>query len=541
MNEQKKRTFIDFLVQLIFIILFVILMIWLFPTKDWMKENYFNKDGNSYIEEREVIIEDQTFVDNINNMLEGAKSYFGYDVNLPGEDETVSVTLGELVEKHVIVMPRDKNGNKCDESSKATITKTLNGYAIKVELTCGSTSDYIIRNVGCNPFCENNCNTQKCTLEYEYSKKINGYWTNWSNWSSWSTTKRVAGSTTKVETKTITSKMCPSGYKLNSEQTACIKTSTSETTIDAEVNKSCPDGYELNSNQTACVKKDTKTITKDAEISYSCKDGYTLNSNNKCVNNNAGTFTRTVPASVNYTCPSGYIDAGNGCYRQTMVSASSSTRYTCPSGYSYSSGTCQRTVTRIGASGGANCSITYEKDCTNGCRVVQKETCTYTADPTKKTTYSCANGRLSGSSCIIEDYANREENYYCPAGTRNGNVCVITENTTDIINPEVGYKCSEGKLSGNKCVISSNSEDVKDVKITYSCKEGTLKDNKCVITKESPESTKYTLKQVTYYRYSTRQYIKESISYKWSTSKEDKKLLDAGYKLTGKTRKNCSK
>ena len=95
-------------------------------------------------------------------------------------------------------------------------------------------------------------------------------------------------------------------------------------------------------------------------------------------------------------------------------------------------------------------------------------------------------------------------------------------------------------MFGDKCIISSNNEDTKEVNITYSCKEGTLKDNKCVITKESPESTKYTLKQVTYYRYSNRQYVKESISYKWSTSKEDKKLTDAGYKLTGKTRKKCS-
>ena len=123
MNEQRKNTVIDFLVQLIFIILFVILLIWLFPTKDWLKQNYFN--NGSYIEEKESVITDQTFVDNINNMMEGAKSYFGYDVNLPEDDQSVEVTLGELVEKHIIVMPKDKKGNKCDESSKATITKTF--------------------------------------------------------------------------------------------------------------------------------------------------------------------------------------------------------------------------------------------------------------------------------------------------------------------------------------------------------------------------------------------------------------------------------
>ena len=39
---EKRTTFVDFLIQLIFIILFVILLVWLFPTKDWLKENYFN-------------------------------------------------------------------------------------------------------------------------------------------------------------------------------------------------------------------------------------------------------------------------------------------------------------------------------------------------------------------------------------------------------------------------------------------------------------------------------------------------------------------
>ncbi len=537
MNEQRKRSFIDFLVQLIFIILFVILLIWLFPTKDWMKENYFNGNGG-YVEEKESTIEDQTFVDNINNMLEGAKSYFGYDVNLPGEDETVEVTLGELVEKHVIIMPRDKKGNKCDESSKATITKTLNGYAIKVELTCGKTTDYIIRNVGCNPFCENNCNTQKCTLEYEYSKKINGYWTNWSNWSSWSTTKRVSSETLKVEKKTVNSKICPNGYTLNSDKSACVKVSTSEIIVDAEVTKTCPVGYEFNSDKTACIKNNVKTITKDAEVVYTCKQGYTLTKDNKCVKNGSE-GTKTVDAKATYSCKDGYVDNGTSCVKTTSVAAEKHTNYTCNSGYSYiGSGTCQRTITKIGTTtGDASCSITFERV---GGKVVQKETCTYKKSATKNVYYTCKAGTLSGTDCIFTETQNRDVKYSCAEGTLNGDKCVIKVNP-EVIASEKSYKCSEGTLKDNKCIITTENEEKTDVNITYSCKEGILKDNKCVITKESPESTKYTLKEVTYYRYSTRKYVKESISYKWSASKTDKKLLDAGYKLTGKTRKNCSK
>ena len=41
------------------------------------------------------------------------------------------------------------------------------------------------------------------------------------------------------------------------------------------------------------------------------------------------------------------------------------------------------------------------------------------------------------------------------------------------------------------------------------------------------------------YRYSTRKYVDKTTSSKWSTSKNDEKLIASGYKLTGKTKKNC--
>ena len=44
------------------------------------------------------------------------------------------------------------------------------------------------------------------------------------------------------------------------------------------------------------------------------------------------------------------------------------------------------------------------------------------------------------------------------------------------------------------------------------------------------------IREVTYYRYRIREYIGGSVDYKWSTSKNDSKLLNAGYKLTGRTR-----
>ena len=74
--------------------------------------------------------------------------------------------------------------------------------------------------------------------------------------------------------------------------------------------------------------------------------------------------------------------------------------------------------------------------------------------------------------------------------------------------------------------------------MTYSCPSGYNKtsDNTKCYKNVSTTTTVTDTREVTYYRYRVREYIGGTIDYNWSKSKEDKKLLDAGYKLTGKTR-----
>ena len=535
---EKRTTFVDFLIQLIIVIIFVMLLIWLFPTKDWLKENYFSS-GESY--EKETVVSDSKYVENINNMLDASKSYFGYDVNLPENvGDTVSVTLDELVNNHIMIMPRDSKGNKCDGNSTSVITKTESGYTIKVELTCGSDSDYIIRNVGCDPFCENNCN-QKCTLEYEYSKTTEGYYTNWSNWSAWSTTKKTASTNVKVEEKTVKTKVCPTGYTLDSNKTSCTKVVKDSKEVDAIETKTCPSGYELNKDETKCIKNSTTTKEIDADINYYCKEGYTL-SNNKCIKNES--INKEIDANVKYICSSDYTLNNNKCYKYETIESNVSSKHICKSGFVYMG---QNTCTSV-ANGnidpsiykGVKCSITYEMDCDNGCKVVEKETCTMPS--TLQYSYSCPSGyellsdKKTCQKTIIE---NTEAVYYCNNGTLSGTKCVITETKVDTIDSDYTYSCKEGTLKGSKCIIENDTEEVKDVEIKYSCNEGELKENKCVVTTEKTESTKYTEKNVLMYRYSTRKYVDKTTSYKWSTSKNDEKLIASGYKLTGKTKKNC--
>ena len=90
--------------------------------------------------------------------------------------------------------------------------------------------------------------------------------------------------------------------------------------------------------------------------------------------------------------------------------------------------------------------------------------------------------------------------------------------------------------TGNKCY-----KDVSEIiteELNKSCPSGYKKTSdgtKCYKEVTSVEHVTGT-RNVTYYRYRLREFVGGTVDYKWSTSNNDKKLLDAGYKLTGKTR-----
>ena len=272
------------------------------------------------------------------------------------------------------------------------------------------------------------------------------------------------------------------------------------------------------------------------------KNEWVETKDNKCIKTE--NISKETDANVKYACSSGYTLNNNKCYNYETINSTVSTRNVCKSGFAYvGKNTCTSVTNRNldpNIYKGVKCSVTYELDCNNECKVIEKETCTMPS--TLKHSYSCPSGyELSSDkkTCSKTTIENAKVEYYCNNGTLSGTKCIITETKVDTIESNYSYSCKEGTLKGSKCIVENNSEEVKDVEIKYSCTEGELKGNKCIITTEKTESTKYTEKSVLMYRYSTRKYVKETISYKWSTSKNDKKLIDAGYKLTGKTRKNC--
>lgn len=136
MSERKSWLFNLVLGILALLILFLVLY-WLFPMP---------KLDTFY---------DKVFNENIQTMKVAARDY--YTVNrLPvNAGETHRMTLAEMENSKLILPFVDKDNKTCDmTNSYVQVTKTLdNEYALKVQLSCGDHTDYIIDTIGCNGTC----------------------------------------------------------------------------------------------------------------------------------------------------------------------------------------------------------------------------------------------------------------------------------------------------------------------------------------------------------------------------------------------------
>ncbi len=169
-TNDKSFSFKDLIIKIIFLGLFVLLLVWLFPKVN-MKPFYSN-----------------VFRENISYMQDAAKSYFTTD-KLPTElYGSTKLTLKEMEDKNLIIPFIDKDGSSCNAyESYAEVTKEANGYKLKVQLTCNTESDFVVEVLGCYDYGCNTCSTSKETaIEYEFIRSFS---------------------------KKITSTSCPTGYK----------------------------------------------------------------------------------------------------------------------------------------------------------------------------------------------------------------------------------------------------------------------------------------------------------------------------------------
>lgn len=462
-EERERFSFKDVILQIVLVVLFVFLLLWLFPTKSYVD----NKVGDGL-----KPLYNQLFSQNVDTMKEAAISYFTTS-RLPkniGDKETL--TLGEMLDKKLLIPFLDSNNNQCSlTDSYVEITKMDDEYILKVNLSCSDNSDYILVHLGCYSYCENGlCEKQeepvvkptpkptvKPTVtkkyEYEYELVTNGKWGEWSAWSNWSEAKVDKTDYRNVKTK-------------------------NETVVDG----------------TETIKVGTETIVKDAKenVSYYCPKGYTQKGTS-CTRSTTQTVTINATANTKNSCPSGYTLNGNECSKEVSYISS------------YKKGDYVRTVYNANS--------------------VPKDTNKYFYEETGADyVYTC-----EGSCAFKWVYTYKIYKAKPVYKTKTETVAKNTSTT---------YSCPSGyTLSGTKCnkQVTSTQTINASKNVTYSCTTGELSGKSCISYQDKYE-TFNTYKTVTYYSYQERKYISGDRKVVWSTSKKDTKLINQGYKLTGKSR-----
>ena len=528
----------DILIKLIMLILFVVILLLLFPKADL------------------DVFYDTVYSNNVNTMKDAAKNYYTVDRLPSNVGDKTSMTLKEMVDNHMLIRFTDKDGKTCDESaSLVEVTKISDDeYTLKVQLKCGEQEDYILETIGCTTVCSNgNCNTIINNNTIADNSQNNNSNNNNSNsndtGSDWEdVTENVTGGyTTKVTyyqhrkkiTSTSTIYTCPEGYVKNG--TKCTSTTTSATidatphynpdqviTTDAKYNAggyytvyadyiktqtgidySCPVGYTLNG--TYCIKY-TSATEVPGDVTYTCPSGYTKNGT-KCTKTydatyvsgettyscpNGGTLsgtkctlTQDASSSTEYTCPAGYTKNGSSCYK--VYDATSKTTYSCPNGGTLSGTKC---VTS-GSSYNATANTTYGSWVAKGTQYYTSAGKAYQST----TSWLQLNGMITGAACgspcggkgtwYKYTYYERSAkiSYSCPnGGTLNGTKCV-TSGSSYNATPSTSYSCSNGGTrNGSKCTLTASPSS----QTVYSCPSGYTKNGtKCTKTYNATQNPTY--------------------------------------------------
>lgn len=478
MEENRRFSWTDLFIKVILVVIFVLFTVWLLSLG--------NKDMSNSLD----VLTNNIFSENMEKMKNVGKEYFTIE-RLPEKvGDVKTLTLEKMYEKNLILKLTDKHGNACSaKNSYVSIEKYENEYQMKVFLECGEESDHVIAIMGCYDYCDSDiCEFDKeKTLEYQYKKTTGGKWTNWGKWSDWSKVSVTKNNYRDVETK------------VGTEEYSYDKTVTN--TLYNELVATCPNGYEKQGN--TCVKENVTNKyanpvcpTLSSEWSAPTRNGFTCS------------YTKNTTATANPNkCANKYGD-------YTLTSQNG---FTC----NYS----KQVTTSYQAP------IVKDKICYSQ-KVVMS--CAGCAPVIQNIPYVC------GTTTSYEtQYTTKTETTTttatCPTGyTKNGNTC--TKTTIETKNNDATCPSGYTKTNDSKC--SKSVTTLQKAEMTYSCPVGYNKtsDNTKCYKNVSTTTTVTDTREVTYYRYRVREYIGGTTDYKWSKSKEDKKLLDAGYKLTGKTR-----
>ncbi len=420
----------DVLVKIILLILFILLLVWIFPRPNMS------------------VFYDSVYRDNVNTMRESARNYYTIDRLPKSVGEQTSMTLKEMVDNHLLIRFTDKNGKTCDEStSKVEVTKSSDSeYTLKVVLNCGDTKDYILETIGCTTVCSNGtCTTIINNGNNKGSNSVaannngsldNSYANNNDSANNNGNLDINSGNGNSNSGATEIDDTDYSDYDVKDGKftTKITYYQHRKAVVSYKTIYTCPSGYTRSG--TKCIKK-TTGATIDATPHYTPDQVVTVDAligqgeDNKVYAEAIKTQTGT-----DYTCPTGYTLNGQYCIKYTDATEKPGDKtYTCPSGYTLNGTKCTKTV-----------DATYKPGTTS---------------------YTCDNGgTLSGTKCTITKNATENVTYTCPSGyTKNGTSCY------KVYDASTKYSCPSGyTLSGSKC--SKTNTTTIDATKSYSCPSG---------------------------------------------------------------------
>ena len=510
----------DLIIKIIFVALFVLLLIWLFRNySPNMKPFYSN-----------------VFRENISYMQDAAKSYFTND-KLPTEiGSTTRLTLKQMEDMKLVVPFVDKDGNSCDvNESYADVTKEEEGYTLKVNLVCGSESDYLIEILGCHDYC-NNCTAQTATktaLEYQFKRTVKkdqtvftcpkGYTRDGSVCSKKSGTETIAAISNFTDARTEISDVLYTTGASQKIEVDTIKNTTSTTTkqyADVTVKETTSKEYKDRIEGTKTSKSYTNAITSsnttksytDAITSSNTTKSYTTvitSSNTTKSYVSYQTITTTTCKDVKVKDPNcsvqcKWVTGSNGipqevcntCGYVIHKECTDSTAYICPNGYisegSGSSLKCYKNVTNTayvcpsgytaeGSGSNTKCyknatNTTYS--CPNGYTAEGSGSSLKCYKNVTSKTYSCPSGYTAeGSGSSLKCYKNvTSKTYSCPSGYTaegSGSSLKCYKNVTNR-----AYSCGSGLIKEGSGSSTKCYRNVTTTNTTYSCPTGTTSNGK---------------------------------------------------------------
>lgn len=508
--ETKRINWIKIVIEVLAVFVFILLLAWILP--------FGNKDKSKAT----------NFGNNFDTYRESIKKYYSKSSNLPELSETL--TLQQLIDKKVVKKLYDQSGNLCDvnKSNVSVIKVDENNYQLDIELTCGKESDRVLDTIVVKKNTNSNSNTTQNTDNTNTNTNAN---VNNSNNNSNNSGNKVNETTltqyryTKDTIEKEISYKCPEGYTLNGK--VCVKTtfaSIKATPIYSEARIDRIDALKVIGNEIVVY---SEPIVENGNKQINCPVGTKVGADNKC--HSTGTSTIAAEAKVERYCD------GSDTLNGTKCTKSSSYRTDAEKVTGYTNWSCSQIKTNSPMSSSNTNLIKYqqidqgiENACSNtpGCYkpVVYYK---YTKCTRQETvSYKCPNGtRQDGSSCWVTNTstydAHTKTTYSCPNGTLNGTNCII--NKDNISEPEVTYtkvyNCKDGYTLDEKngvkvcykyektedkyyCSDDSYTLDTKtnkcvkkiDKQLTgYTCPTGyTLKDGTCYKNEETISAKKWT-------------------------------------------------